>query len=247
MTLQCVILAGGLGTRMRPLTETIPKALVPVRGIPFVDWQLRYLAGQSVRQVVFSIGYRGEMLRDHVGDGSRFGLHVTWVDEGAQLRGTGGALRLALDSGSLDEAFFVLYGDSYLPISMPAVEQAWRRSGLPALMTVMRNDDRWDLSNAAFADGRVTVYDKRRPDHLRGRLRWIDYGLSVLTRPVVAEAIAPGERADVADLYHELSRAGRLAGLEVDGRFYEAGSPDGLRDLEQYLAREEAPIWKTAR
>src|SRR5919197_6751225 len=99
MSLQCVILAGGLGTRMRPATEAIPKALVPVLGSPFADWQLRLLASRGVERVVYSVGYRGDMLRDHVGDGSCFGLQVAWVDEGDDLRGTGGALRLAPDSG----------------------------------------------------------------------------------------------------------------------------------------------------
>lgn len=244
MTLQCVILAGGLGTRMRPLTEIIPKPLIPVRGIPFVDWQLRRLAGQGVRDVLFSIGYRGEMLRDHLGDGSRFGLRVTYVDDGARLRGTGGALRLALDEGALGEAFFVLYGDSYLPISMPEVERAWRRSRLPALMTVLRNENRWDSSNAAFAGGLVTLYDKRPAEEIRDRLRWIDYGLSILTRAVVAEAVSPGAPTDLADVFRDLSRAGRLAGLEVRERFYEAGSPEGLRYLEDFLAAADPSVWR---
>lgn len=242
MALQCVILAGGLGTRMRPMTESIPKALIPVRGVPFVDWQLRHLARQGVRRVVFSIGYRGDMLRDHVGDGSGFGVEVTWVDEGSRLRGTAGALRLALDQGALDEAFSVLYGDSYLPVSMPAVERSWRRSGLPALMTVMRNENAWDSSNAVFAGGLVTLYDKRRPAALREQLRWIDYGLSVLTRAVLGETVDSGRPDDLADLFHDLSRAGRLAGFEVDERFYEAGSPEGLRDLEAYLTLQDTRV-----
>ncbi|MBO0728518.1 MAG: NTP transferase domain-containing protein, partial [Acidimicrobiaceae bacterium] len=170
--LQCIILAGGLGTRMRPMTETMPKALVPVLGTPFADWQLEHLAGQGVRRVVYSVGYRGEMLREHVGDGSRFGLSVTWVDEGPQLRGTGGALRLALEIGVLDEAFFVLYGDSYLPVSMASVERHWRQSRAPAFMTVMRNDDQWESSNAVFSEGQVVLYDKSRPEEWRSRMHW---------------------------------------------------------------------------
>src|SRR5207247_2476011 len=167
MTLQVVILAGGLGTRMRPFTDAMPKALVPVLGAPFADWQLHRLAAQGVDRVVYSVGYRGEMLRDHVGDGSRYGLRVTWVDEGSELRGTGGALRLALDRGALDDAFFVLYGDSYLPVCMSEVERAWGGSGARGLMAVMRNEGRWDASNVGFADGRVTVYDKSRHRCLR--------------------------------------------------------------------------------
>ena len=236
MTLQCVILAGGRGTRMRPLTETIPKALVPVLGVPFTAWQLRHLAGQGVDRVVYSIGYRGEMLRDYVADGSLFGVQVTWVDEGPRLRGTGGALRLALEQGALDDAFFVLYGDSYLPINMSEVERAWRESGAPAMMTVMRNEGRWDTSNVVFAGGRVIVYDKSRPEELRSEMRWIDCGLSILTARVIAEGTEPGASGDLAEVFGHLSRSGALAGYPMAGRFYEAGSPSGLQDLEAYLS-----------
>jgi NDP-sugar pyrophosphorylase family protein len=236
MSLQCVILAGGLGTRMRPLTDRIPKALVPVLGRPFADWQLRHLVAQGVERVVYSIAYRGEMLREFVGDGSRYGLTVSYVDEGERLLGTGGALRLALDAGVLDGAFFVLYGDSFLPADARWVELAWRDSGLPELMTVMRNDDRWDSSNAVYADGRVLVYDKSRPESWRQRMRWIDYGLSVLTRRAIADRVAPGAAFDLAEVLRQLSLAGRLAGLEVTERFYEVGSPEGVRELEGYLS-----------
>ncbi|MBO0728209.1 MAG: NTP transferase domain-containing protein [Acidimicrobiaceae bacterium] len=221
---------------MRPMTETMPKALVPVLGAPFAEWQLRHLAGQGAERVVYSIGYRGEMLREHIGDGSRFGLSVTWVDEGLQLRGTGGALRLALDLDVLDEAFFVLYGDSYLPASMGRVERGWRASRAPALMAVMRNEGRWDASNVVYSEGRVVLYDKRRPERWRSRMRWIDYGLTILTRQVLADGLESGAQADLADLLRELSRSGRLAGVEVAERFYEAGSKEGLRDLESFLS-----------
>ena len=217
------------------MTEEIPKALIPVLGRPFADWQLDHLASEGVERVTYCIGYRGDKLRAHVGDGSRFGLEVSWVDEGARLLGTGGALRRAFDEGALDEAFFVLYGDSYLPISMSAVEASWRGSGQPALMTVLRNEGRWDTSNAIYSDGRVVLYDKTRPADRRAEMHWIDYGLSVLTRDVIARRIASGSVADLADLMRELSHEGLLAGLEVHERFYEAGSTEGLRDLETYL------------
>src|SRR5439155_16903061 len=187
------------------------------------DWQLHRLAAQGVDRVVYSVGYRGEMLRDHVGDGSRYGLRVTWVDEGSELRGTGGALRLALDRGALDDAFFVLYGDSYLPVCMSEVERAWGGSGARGLMTVMRNEGRWVASNVVFADGRVIVYDKSRPRELRAEMLWIDYGLSILTRPVIEELVPSEGSADLADTFRRLSLAGSLAGLEVRERFYEAG------------------------
>jgi NDP-sugar pyrophosphorylase family protein len=220
---------------MLPHTETIPKALLPVVGRPFADWQLELLARQGVERVVYSIGYRGEQLRAQLGDGSRFGLRITYVDEGERLRGTGGALRLALDQGALDESFFLLYGDSYLPVEMTAVEAAWRAAPLPALMTVVRNEGRWDASNAIYADGRVLLYDKSRPAERQAEMHWTDYGLLVLTRDVVARLPAGEGVVDLADLLRELSLAGELAGLEVSERFYEAGSAQGLRDLEAFL------------
>jgi NDP-sugar pyrophosphorylase family protein len=233
--MQCVILAGGLGTRMRPLTETIPKALVPVLGRPFADWQLRLLAEQGVQHAVYCVGYRGELLHEHVGDGSRFGLSVTWSYDGPALLGTAGAIRRAVDAGELEEAFMVLYGDSYLPTSLAAVEAAWARRDAPALMTVMRNEGRWDRSNCIFRDGRVTLYDKSRPAARRPEMLWIDYGLSVLTRAVVVDRVQSGVPVDLADVQRDLSLAGELLGLEVSERFYEAGTPEGLHDLEQHL------------
>ena len=238
MALPCVILAGGLATRMRPLTAQIPKTLLTVGGRPFADLQLAWLRGQGVDRVVYSIGHHGSAIRSHVGDGARYGLSVDYVDEGTDLRGTGGALRLAVDAGAVQGAFFVLNGDSYLTVELAAVERAYAASGLPALMTVLLNDDRWDASNAVVADGRVVVYDKRRPDDRRAAMRWIDYGLSVVSSELVAEAVPAGVWTDLADVMRDLSAEGRVAAYEVGERFYEIGSPQGLHDLEAHLARE---------
>jgi NDP-sugar pyrophosphorylase family protein len=216
---------------MKPFTDEIPKTLVPVAGLPFAHRQLQLLADEGVSEVVMSIGYRGEMVRSSIGDGSAFGLQVRYVDEGDKLRGTAGALRLCLDSGVLAEAFMVLYGDSYLPIALAPVEAAFLGSGRAALMTVMRNQGRWDRSNVIFEDGQLRLYDKRQTDP---RMQHIDYGLTVLSRALV-ERVPAGAVADLADLYHQLSVAGELAGYEVVQRFYEIGSPEGLRDLEAFL------------
>jgi MurNAc alpha-1-phosphate uridylyltransferase len=231
-SLQCVILAGGLGTRMKPLTDTIPKALLPVAGRPFAHHQLDLLARQGVTDVVYSVGHRGDMVEDAVGDGSAFGLRVVYVHEGDRLRGTGGALRLCLDEGVLADRFLVLYGDSYLPIDLGPVIAAFDAQAQPALMTVLRNDNRWDRSNVVYEAGRVHLYDKAQVDL---RMHHIDYGLAVLTRMVIA-GLPPGEVSDLAHLYRDLSRAGQLGGHEVSQRFYEIGSPEGLKDLEARLA-----------
>jgi N-acetyl-alpha-D-muramate 1-phosphate uridylyltransferase len=233
--LPCLVLAGGIGSRMRPLTDTIPKALVSVAGRPFVDIQLEGLAAQGVTDVVLSIGYRGALLREHVGNGARFGVTVRYVDEGDLRLGTGGAVRLAVDSGGVGEAFFVLYGDSYLSVDFTSVERAWRNSGHPALMTVLRNDNRWGPCNASYRAGQVTLYDKARP---APEMRWIDYGLLVLTSAVVREHIAADTATDLAGLLRTLSVQGDLAGLPVTRRFYEVGSPAGVQALERLLSRQ---------
>ena len=243
--MQCVILAGGLATRMRPLTETIPKALLPVAGRPFIDLQLEWLAGHGVTDVVLSIGYRGEMLRAHVGDGARFGLRVAYVDEGVNLRGTAGALRLAMAHGALDASFLVTYGDSFLPVDFAAAFAAFRDAGQPALMTVFRNEGRWDTSNVIFESapgaepsgaGRVVLYDKRRLTRPAEDFAYIDYGLSALDRRVVEDEVPAEGKADLAEVLHALSRRGQLAGLEIGERFHEIGSPEGLAELETWIA-----------
>ena len=236
--MQCVILAGGLATRMRPLTETIPKALIPVAGRPFLDHQLEWLAGHGVSDVVLCVGYRADAIRAHAGDGARYGLGIRYVDEADRLRGTAGAVRLALDEGALEESFLVTYGDSFLPIDFGAVFAAYEASGKPALMTVFRNHGQYDTSNVIFGDGIVTLYDKKRATRPAADFAYIDYGLTALSRRVIADAVPSGAVADLATLFHALSVRGELAGLEIPSRFYEIGSPAGLEDLERWLRRE---------
>jgi len=227
--MQCVILAGGLGTRMRPLTETCPKTLLPVNGKPFAWHQLHWLAGQGVSEVVYCIGHQGDLIRNYW-QGERSPIQsIRYVDEGDRLRGTGGAIRLAYEQGALDENFLVIYGDSFLPVEYPPVWRAFERSGMPALMTVLRNEGRWDRSNVIYEGGGIILYDKAG----HSRMQHIDYGLSACRRSLFDNA---PEVFDLAQLFHDLSIQGRLAGFEVSERFYEIGSPEGLRDLEQYLA-----------
>src|SRR5262245_20799647 len=139
--MQCVILAGGLATRLYPMTRTIPKSLIPINGRPFVEYQLSRLAAEGISEVVLCIGFLGQQIRDAVGPGNRFGLKIEYWDEGDNLKGTGGALRIAHDAGLLREAFYVLYGDSFLPVSYAPVMDCYRSAGRKALMTVMRNEN----------------------------------------------------------------------------------------------------------
>ncbi len=226
--LPVAILAGGLATRLRPITEKIPKSLVDIDGEPFAAHQLRLLRSRGVTRVVLCLGYLGEMVRDWVGDGERFGLAVHYSFDGDRLLGTGGALRRALPL--LGGPFFVMYGDSYLPCDFAAVEAAFRHAAKPALMTVFGNAGRWDTSNVEFRDGRIVAYSKR---HLTPAMQHIDYGLGILTPALFDEMRA--ETFDLAELYERLVQDGRLAAFEVLERFHEVGSFAGLEEFRDYL------------
>ena len=227
--LPVAILAGGLATRLRPITETIPKALVDVAGQPFIARQLWYLRAQGVYKVVLCIGYLGEMIEAVVGNGSKFGLDVSYSPDGPVLLGTGGAIKKALPM--LGDQFFVLYGDSFLPVDFGVVEQAYLASGLDALMTVLKNGDQWDKSNALFSNGKLLEYNKRAP---LPDMTYIDYGLGVVSARVL-DAYPAALPFDLADVYQALSMQGQLAGLEVHERFYEIGSHRGLKETEAYF------------
>jgi NDP-sugar pyrophosphorylase family protein len=230
---QCVVLAGGFGTRLGKRTMSVPKVMVPVAGQPFVQRQLALLAAQGFTRVVLCIGHLGKQVRDFVGDGSRWGIGVEYADEGEDLRGTGGALRIASEAGLLDERFAVLYGDSYLPIDIAPVWAAALERRRPALMTVCPTSDALEVPNAIYENGSVVLYRKGEPT---SAMHHIDYGLSVLARSVISDYVEHGVSVDLADVFHTLSTQALLAGFEVTERFYEIGSPTGLIDLEQYLA-----------
>jgi len=229
--LPVAILAGGLATRLRPLTETIPKALVEVGGEPFLGHQLRLLRRSGLERAVICAGYRGEQIREYAGDGSAWGMQVDYSFDGPTLLGTAGAIRRALPL--LSDPFFVLYGDSYLPCDYAAIEQTFRGASKSGLMTVYRNEGRWDTSNVEYSQGRILTYDKanRTP-----AMRHIDYGLGVFRREPF-DALAEDQPADLAAVYQELLRRGQLAAFEVPTRFYEIGTPDGIRELEEFLSQ----------
>jgi MurNAc alpha-1-phosphate uridylyltransferase len=214
---------------LRPITETIPKALVDVAGQPFIARQLAYLRDQGVSRVVLCVGYLGEQVRGVVGDGAAYGLSVSYSQDWPNLLGTGGALKKAIPL--LDSQFLILYGDSYLPIDFKAVERNFLDSGKPALMTVQRNSDKWDKSNVLFSNNAIVEYNKRAPS---ADMKHIDYGLGAISARVLADRNA-SDAFDLADVYHGLSVGGHLAGYEVQERFYEIGSHKGLAEAAEYF------------
>ncbi|HYC71336.1 MAG TPA: nucleotidyltransferase family protein [Opitutaceae bacterium] len=229
--LPVAILAGGLATRLRPVTERTPKLLVEVAGEPFFSHQLRLLRAAGLTRLVLCVGHLGEQIAERYGDGRGHGVSIRYSFDGPRLLGTGGALIRALPL--LGERFLVLYGDSYLPVDYRAVGAAFLASGRPALMTVYENRGRFDASNVWFEDGVIRLYSKRER---RPEMKHIDYGLLAFE----AAAFAGWPRDDVVDLaavQTALCERGQLAGYEVRERFYEIGSPAGLAELDARLRR----------
>ena len=232
------ILAGGLATRLRPITEKIPKSLVPVAGKPFLAHQLDLLQSRGIRRAVLCIGYLGEMIQREFGNGSTYGIRLDYSFDGPKPLGTGGAIKRALPL--LGDEFFVLYGDSYLPVEYRPIAEFFRQSGKLGCMTVYRNEGRYDTSNVVFRDDEIAVYDKKnRPPEMRH----IDYGLS-LFKAAVFNSYSADEPFDLAEVMSKLVRQKQLAGFEVRERFYEIGSPAGLSELETLLKTGKAGMTK---
>jgi N-acetyl-alpha-D-muramate 1-phosphate uridylyltransferase len=221
------ILAGGLGQRLGERTAHTPKPLLEVAGKPFLFHQLRLLAEHGAERVVLCVGYLGELIEERMGQ-ARYGITIDYSYDSPDLDGTLGAIRRALPL--LGDRFLVLYGDTYLRLDYEAAVAGWIKSDAPALMTVMRNEGRWDTSNAVYADHRVLVYDKHR---LTPEMQWIDYGLGGLKRQAL-RAVDEHER-DLAALYHRLARIGSLYGFLATERFFEIGTARGLAETEAFL------------
>jgi N-acetyl-alpha-D-muramate 1-phosphate uridylyltransferase len=224
------ILAGGLATRIRPLTETLPKILLDVAGKPFLDHQLESLREQGITRVVLCVGFLGELVRQRVPTMARLGLDIQLSFDGPTLLGTGGAIRQALPL--LGDEFFVMYGDSYLRIDFNSVAERFHESARPGLMTVFRNHGRWETSNVDFRNGVIEAYDKKLPT---GEMSHVDYGLSMF-RASVFDRYSTVTPLDLSDVMRDLVINDEMAGYEAQHRFYEIGSFDGLRELGELLS-----------
>ncbi len=229
------ILAGGLATRLRPITEKIPKLLVEVAGEPFFSHQLRLLKNNGLTRIVLCIGYLGEMIVDRYGDGAKWGVQIDYAFDGPKLLGTGGALIAALPK--LGKQFYVLYGDSYLPIDYRAVGDFFLHSGKLGLMTVYENQGRYDTSNVEFGGGEIKIYDKKIKTPA---MHHIDYGLGVF-RAAAFDGFARDTVVDLAAVQQALVARHQLAGNEMRERFYEIGSPEGLIELDALLRNRQLP------
>ena len=227
--LPVIILAGGLATRLYPVTRKIPKSLIDIAGKPFIDHQLTLLRKKGIIEVVLCVGYLGELIEEYVGDGSHWGLDIQYSYDGDVLLGTGGAVKKALSL--LPDTFFILYGDSYLDIDYNAVIERFYEEDLPVLMTIYHNQNAFDSSNILMKGGRILKYDKKSRD---AAMEFIDYGLVVIQKKVL-DRYPDNEPFDLSYVLSQMVDSGKVAAFEADKRFYEIGSTSGIKETEEYI------------
>ncbi len=228
--MQAAILAGGLGTRLRPLTDKVPKAMAPVNGKPFLEYQLELLRDQGVDDIVLCVGYKGEMIRDRFKDGKRLGVEIRYSSEGDRLLGPIGALKMA--ERHLGGSFFVTYGDAYLRLDYREMMRTLLANEEPAVMAVYRNQGRYGRSDVVVEGGFVTAYDKVNS---APRMDWVNFGVTAMKK----EALASLERGRVCDeqtFYGGLAKERRLRAFEARERFYEIGSEKSLKEFAGFIS-----------
>jgi N-acetyl-alpha-D-muramate 1-phosphate uridylyltransferase len=228
--MQVAILAGGLATRLRPLTEKIPKSLVMVEGRAFLEYQLDFLKAGGVRDILLCIGHLGGLIEEKFGDGTKFGVRIKYSREGEKLLGTAGALKKA--AGLLEDEFFVMYGDSFLFLDFNNIMCYFNNQDKLALMTVYRNLGLYDKSNTVVEGNLVRRYKKQSAS---GEMEYIDYGASILRRKVL-DFVPAGRPYSLEELFPELIEREELLAYEVKERFYQIGSPEGLEEFKKYVS-----------
>ena len=231
--LTVAIIAGGLATRLHPITENIPKSLVEVAGKPFIQWQLENLKDQGINNVMVCVGHLGKMIIEFISSKNNFGLNINFSEDGPNLLGTGGSIKNASDY--LGKDFFLLYGDSYLPVNFSDIQNSYFRQRKPGLMTILKNNNKWDKSNVIYEKGEILEYNKKVA---KKKMQYIDFGLCILSKKTLKN-YPSNSKFDIADVYESLSKKQQLGSYLVHTRFYEIGSLKGLKETESYFLSKE--------
>jgi len=226
--MQMAILAGGLATRLGDLTKGQPKSMVQISGKPFLEYQLDFLKRQAVRDIILCTGRFKEQIENYFRDGKEFGVNMKYSRED-KLLGTAGALKKA--EPLLNDAFFTMYGDSYLFLDFNRVMSYFKSRNKLALMTVYKNYDRYDRSNAVVEGNLVKKFSKKEKTK---EMVYIEYGVNIFKKEVL-RMIPENQFYSLDDLFPRLIEIEELLAFEVGERFYEIGSPQGLREFEEYI------------
>lgn len=229
--MHCLILAGGLGTRMRSITgDKTPKALLTIGEKPFIEWQVRWLKKLGMTKLILSIGHGGELIENFLNTLSDLNLEIKIVYDGPTLLGTGGAVKKSL--GLLEENFFVTYGDSFLFFDGIKMMNAHLDSQKPITMMVYKNKNQGDKSNVSILNSEM-IYDKK---NIKPDMDYIDYGVSAFQRKYFLQN-SNQDIFDLADLVSKASYKNEVFPYFAKHMFFEVGSPQGLENLSQFLRK----------
>lgn len=226
---QMVILAGGMATRLYPVTKTIPKAMLDINGEPFIAHQLRLIKKKGISDVLICAGYLGEQIKDYVKEGQTFNLNVQYSFDGEKLLGTAGALRKAVHY--LADDFYIMYGDSYLDVDYEDIYRVYGESNKDGIMTIIENRNMWDKSNVLYEEGKIVLYDKKQHND---KMHFVDYGLSILKNEEIRK-LPENDISDLSEVFKKMVQEQRMAAYIETKRFYEIGSVAGIEETKQYI------------
>ena len=224
-----LIICGGLGTRLYPITKNLPKSLIEINNRPFIYWQLKYIEQQGFKDIHLCLGNMGEMVEEAVKKFKLINLNITFSYDGDKLLGTGGAIVNALSNVTDD--LFIQYGDSYLPVNYKKIQNSYLSNDKKILMSIIKNNNKWDKSNVIYKDSKLLEYNKK---NYSDNMEYIDYGLSIVSKTIF-ESYNQKETIDLADIFQKASINSQIIGYEVSEKFYEIGSKEGIKDFKEYL------------
>lgn len=222
--MQTVILAGGLGTRLSPITVDIPKPMVLIKDKPFLEYLILMLKKHSLKRILLCVGYLGRKIEAYFGNGLRWGIEIKYSYE-KELLGTGGALKLA--SNLIEEKFLLLYGDSYLDINYNEFINFFERQKTTGSVVIYDNTmGDTNVKNNITIDGNlITIYDKNKKD---ARLKYVEAGVSIFRKRLLN--LIDGNRfvSLENDIFPVLINQHELTGYKSKTRFYDIGTLDRL-------------------
>ena len=224
---QVVIIAGGLGTRLYPITKRVPKSMVKVGPKPFFEHQIELCRKNGIRNIVFCGGYLWEEVWKYFGRGRGFGVEIDYSIE-EEILDTGGALKNAYPW--LDREFFVLYGDSYLVFDWQEAYGFFTRSQAKGLMTVWEATNGFKPQVSIDERGFVKEFTK---ENFKPEMKYIEYGLNILKKNIIFEV--PGEKFPIGDYFNLLIEKRSLVSFKVKNKFFEAGSFEGINELKRLI------------
>ena len=223
---EAIVLCGGKGSRVSKFTKQIPKCLIDINGKPFLYYQLKLLKKNNINNVIISVGYLAEKIREYVKNNIDF-INIKIKDDGKRLLGTGGAVLKSINF--LKNNFFVIYGDSYFNFK---IHKLVKRN--LATMAIFKNNNKYDKSNIEIKNQGKILYYK---NNINKKLKFIDYGVSFVNKQIF-KGIEKNKKFDLSEFFQEISKKNMLSGYEVKKRFYEIGSYGGIKDFKNYLKKK---------